>query len=188
MFTLASRTAALRFVTKSGPLVPRTLLSRLREQTSHAKRPAPGPTLAGTGANSATVIKCGDSPRASLGVIRALAVKKYAGEELTLIFVWLRRRSSKTAGAARHPRSASAHPLGVALEPLGARGRSSRSGLTGQAASRTQPSRPGTAGQAARRLAAPFSFFSLLPAAGSRTKLFSCLQSSVGARQRTHWV
>ena len=75
-------------MTKSEPLVPRTLLSRLREQTSQAKRLAPGPTLAGVGANSAaTVIKCGDSPRASLGVIRALAVKKYAGEELTLIFV-----------------------------------------------------------------------------------------------------
>ena len=56
-FTLAS-TAALRSVTKSGPLVPRTLLSRLRELTSQAKRPAPGPTLAGAGANSgATVIK-----------------------------------------------------------------------------------------------------------------------------------
>ena len=88
MFTLASRTAALRSVTESGPLVPRTLLSRLRELTSQAKRPAPGPTLAGAGANSAaTVIKCGESRRASLGVIRALAVKKYAGEELTLIFV-----------------------------------------------------------------------------------------------------
>ena len=75
-------------MTKSGPLVPRTLLSRLREQTSQAKRPAPGPTLAGAGANSdATVIKCGDSPRASLEVIRALAVKKYAGEELTFIFM-----------------------------------------------------------------------------------------------------
>ena len=75
-------------MTKSGPLVLRTLLSRLREQTSQAKRPTPGPTLAGAGANSAaTVIKCGDSPRASLEVIRALAVKKYAGEELTLIFV-----------------------------------------------------------------------------------------------------
>ena len=57
-FTLASRTAALRSVTKSGPLVPRTLLSRLRELTSQAKRSAPGPTLAGTGANSgATVVK-----------------------------------------------------------------------------------------------------------------------------------
>ena len=75
-------------MTKIGPLVPRTLLSRLREQTSQAKRPAPGPTLAGAGANSdATVMKCGDSPRASLGVIRALAVKKYAGGDLTLIFV-----------------------------------------------------------------------------------------------------
>ena len=87
-FTLASRTAALRSVTKSGPLVPRTLLSRLQELTSQAKRPAPGPTLAGAGVNSdATIIKCRDSPRASLGVIRALAVQKYAGEELTLIFV-----------------------------------------------------------------------------------------------------
>ena len=87
-FTLASRTAALRSVTKSEPLVPRTVLSRLWELMSQAKRPAPGPTLAGAGANSdATVIKCGDSPQASLGVIRALAVKKYAGEELTLIFV-----------------------------------------------------------------------------------------------------
>ena len=75
-------------MTKSGPLVLRTLLSRLRELTSQAKRPAPGPTLAGAGANSdATVIKCGDSPRASLDVIRALAVKKYAGEELTLVFM-----------------------------------------------------------------------------------------------------
>ena len=87
-FTLASRTAALRSVTKSGPLVPRTLLSRLREQTSQAKRPAPGPTLADAEANSdVTVMKCGDSPRASLVVIRALAVKKYAGEELTLVFM-----------------------------------------------------------------------------------------------------
>ena len=75
-------------MTKSGPLVPRTVLSRLRELTSQAKRPAPGPTLAGAGANSAaTVIKCGDSPQVSLGAIRALAVQKYAGEELTLIFV-----------------------------------------------------------------------------------------------------
>ena len=75
-------------MTKSGPFVPRTLLSRLRELTSQAKRPVPGPTLAGAGANSdATVIKCEDSPRASLEVIRALAVKKYAGEELTLIFM-----------------------------------------------------------------------------------------------------
>ena len=75
-------------MSKSGPLVPRTLLSRLRELTSQAKRPAPGPTLAGAGANSdATVMKCGDSPRASLEVIRALAVKKSAGEELTLVFV-----------------------------------------------------------------------------------------------------
>ena len=75
-------------MTKSGPLVPRTVLSRLRELMSQAKRPAPEPTLAGAEANSdATVIKCGDSPRASLGVIRALAVQKYAGEELTLIFV-----------------------------------------------------------------------------------------------------
>ena len=73
---------------ESEPLVPRTLLSRLRELTSQAKRPAPGPTLAGAGANSdATVIKCGDSPRASLGVIRACVMQKYAGEELTLIFV-----------------------------------------------------------------------------------------------------
>ena len=88
MFTLASRTAALRSVTKSGPLVLRILLSRLRELMSQAKRPAPGPTLAGAGANSAaTVIKCGDSPRASFGVICALVVKNYAGEELTLIFV-----------------------------------------------------------------------------------------------------
>ena len=87
-FTLASQTAALRSVTKSWPLVPRTLLSRLREQTSQAKRPAPGPTLAGAEVNSdATVIKCGDSPLASLVVIRALAVKKYAGEELTLVFM-----------------------------------------------------------------------------------------------------
>ena len=87
-FTFASRTAALRSVTKSEPLELRTLLSRLREQTSQAKRPAPGPTLAGAGANSAaTVIKCGDSPRALLGVICALAVQKYAGEVLTLIFV-----------------------------------------------------------------------------------------------------
>ena len=78
--SLASRTAALRSVTKSGPLVPRTLLSRLWEQMSQAKRPAPGPTLAGAGANSAaTIIKCGDSPRALLGVIRALAVKKICG-------------------------------------------------------------------------------------------------------------
>ena len=75
-------------MTESGPLVPRTLLSRLRELTSQAKRPAPGPTLAGARANNdATVIKCGDSPRASLGVIRALVVQKYAGAELTLIFV-----------------------------------------------------------------------------------------------------
>ena len=87
-FTLASRTAALRSVTESGPLVPRMLLSRLRELTSQAKRPAPGPTLAGAGANSdATVIKCGDSPRASLVVIHACVVQKYAGEELTFIFV-----------------------------------------------------------------------------------------------------
>ena len=87
-FTLPSRTAALRSVTKSEPLVPRTVLSRLRELTSQAKQPAPGPTLAGAGANSdATVIKCGDRPRASLEIIRALAVKKYVGEELTLIFV-----------------------------------------------------------------------------------------------------
>ena len=87
-FTLASRTAALRSVTKSGLFIPRTLLSRLRELTSQAKRPAPGPTLAGAGANSdATVMKCGDNPQASLGVIRALAVKKSAGEELTLVFV-----------------------------------------------------------------------------------------------------
>ena len=87
-FTLSSRAAALRSVTKGEPMVPRTLLSRLREQTSQAKRPALGPTLAGAGANSdATVMKCGDSPRASLGVIRALAVKKSAGEELTLVFV-----------------------------------------------------------------------------------------------------
>ena len=75
-------------MTKSGPLVLRTLLSRLQEQTSQAKRPAPGPTLAGAEANSdVTVMKCGDSPRASLVVIRALAVKKYAGEELTLVFM-----------------------------------------------------------------------------------------------------
>ena len=75
-------------MTKSGPLVPRTLLSRLLELTSQTKRPAPRTTLASAGANSdATVMKCGDSPRASLEVIRALAVKKYAGEELTLIFV-----------------------------------------------------------------------------------------------------
>ena len=57
-FTLASRIAALRSVTKSGLFIPRTLLSRLRELTSQAKRPAPGPTLAGAGANSdATIIK-----------------------------------------------------------------------------------------------------------------------------------
>ena len=75
-------------MTKSEPLVPRTVLSRLRELTSQAKRTALGPTLVGAGVNSdATVIKCGDSPRASLEVIRALAVQKYAGEELTLIFV-----------------------------------------------------------------------------------------------------
>ena len=94
-------------MTKSGLFIPRTLLSRLRELTSQAKRPAPGPTLAGAGANSdatvikcgdshraslganndATVIKCGDSPQASLGVICACVVQKYAGEELTLIFV-----------------------------------------------------------------------------------------------------
>ena len=87
-FTLASWTAALRSVTKSGLFMPRTLLSRLRELTSQAKRPAPGPTLAGAGANSnATVMKCGDSPRASLGVISASMVQNYAGEELTLIFV-----------------------------------------------------------------------------------------------------
>ena len=87
-FTLASQTAALWSVTKREPLVPRMLLTRLRELTSQAKQPAPGPTLAGAGANSdATVIKCGDSPRASLGVIRACVMQKYAGEELTLIFV-----------------------------------------------------------------------------------------------------
>ena len=85
-FTLASRTATLRSVTKSEPLVPRTVLSRLRELTSQAKRPAPGPTLSGAGVNSsATVIKCGDSPRASLRVIGACVVQKYAGEELTLL-------------------------------------------------------------------------------------------------------
>ena len=75
-------------MTKSEPLVLRTLLSCLRELTSQAKRPAPGPTLAGAWANSdATVIKCGDSARASLGVIRACVMQKYVGEELTLIFV-----------------------------------------------------------------------------------------------------
>ena len=75
-------------MTKSEPLVPRTVLSRLREQTSQAKRPAPGPTLVGAGVNSdATVKKCVDSTRASLGVIRACVMQKYAGEELKLIFV-----------------------------------------------------------------------------------------------------
>ena len=56
------------------------LLGRLRELTPQAKRPASGPTLAGAGANSdATVIKCGDSPRASLVVIHACVVQKICG-------------------------------------------------------------------------------------------------------------
>ena len=79
-FTLASRIAALRSVTKIGPLVPCTVLSRLRDLTSQAKRPASGPTLAGAGANSgATVIKCGDSPQVFLRVIHACVVQKICG-------------------------------------------------------------------------------------------------------------
>ena len=101
-------------MTKSGLFIPRTLLSRLRELTSQAKRPTPGPTLAGARANSdATVIKCGDSPRASLEVIRALAVKN------------LRVRSSHWFSCSRGGvcRREPAHPLGVAFEPPIARRR-----------------------------------------------------------------
>ena len=56
-------------MTESGPLVPRTLLSRLRELTSQAKRPASGPTLAGARANSdATVIKTEVVPERRAGL------------------------------------------------------------------------------------------------------------------------
>ena len=68
-FALASRTAALRSVAESEPLVPRTLLSCLRERTSQAKRPASGPTLAGAGANSgATVMKAEVVPERRSGL------------------------------------------------------------------------------------------------------------------------
>jgi len=68
-FALASRTAALRSVAESEPLVPRTLLSRLREPTSQAKRLASGPTLAGAGVNGgATVIKADVVPERRSGL------------------------------------------------------------------------------------------------------------------------
>ena len=67
--SLASRTAALRSVAESGPLVPYALLSRLRERTYRAERPASGPTLAGAGANSdATMIKAEVVPERRSGL------------------------------------------------------------------------------------------------------------------------
>ena len=98
--------------------------------------------------------------------------KKYAGEELTLIFV--QSRSSKTADATRRSRSAPAHPLGVTLEPPGAR----RGVPAGQA-------RPAKRRGIVQR---PFSSFFSSAGCWQPDKTLLLSEIFAGARWRTRWV